>query len=64
MHFLYISGAKVYLACRDVTKGEAAEKAIKETAKNDKVKFLKLDLASFKSIREFADTFKESKHFP
>lgn len=50
-------GAKVYLACRDLDRGEAARKEIIERSGNREVYFWKLDLASFKSIREFAANF-------
>lgn len=48
-------GAKVILACRDTKKGEDAVKWMKEqTGGLAKVEFRHLDLASFKSVREFA----------
>lgn len=47
-------GARVILACRNMTKAEAArDDIIKETGNKD-VHCKKLDLASFKSVREFA----------
>lgn len=53
-------GAKVYLACRDTGRAESARQEIikASSAASEKVKLLQLDLASFKSIREFVETFK------
>lgn len=47
-------GGKVYIACRDVTRGEEALKEIKAKSGSDKVFFLQLDLASLESVRQFA----------
>lgn len=52
-------GGKVYIACRDVTKGEDALKEIKKQSGSDKVFFLQLDLASMASVREFSKKFHE-----
>jgi NAD(P)-dependent dehydrogenase (short-subunit alcohol dehydrogenase family) len=46
-------GAKVYLACRDMTRCEAARKEIMEESNNPNVFARKLDLASLESVREF-----------
>ena len=43
------------LACRDLTRGNTAADEIKNTTKNSNVLVQKLDLASQKSVREFAD---------
>ncbi|XP_078593062.1 retinol dehydrogenase 12-like [Branchiostoma floridae x Branchiostoma japonicum] len=47
-------GARVILACRDVTKAEAAAEDIRKTTGNGNVLVRKLDLASLASVREFA----------
>ncbi|CAH1263546.1 RDH12 [Branchiostoma lanceolatum] len=47
-------GARVILACRDVTKAEAAAEDIRKTTGNGNVVVLKLDLSSLASVREFA----------
>ena len=52
-------GAKVYIACRDIKRGEEALKEIKERSQSNKVYFLQLDLASLDSVREFAKTFQQ-----
>ena len=52
-------GAKVYIACRDIKRGEDALKEIKERSQSDKVFFLQLDLASMESIRKFSKKFHE-----
>lgn len=50
-------GGKVYIACRDVKRGEDALKEIKERSQSDKVIFLQLDLSSLASVREFSEKF-------
>ena len=53
-------GANVILACRDVTKGEEVTKEMQtETGVLGKMKVMKLDLASLKSIHQFVDDFKK-----
>lgn len=47
-------GGKIYLACRDSQKAEAARGRIIEATGNRNVFCRKLDLSSFTSIREFA----------
>ena len=56
-----ISGARVILACRNVTEGRAAAEEIRKETSNINVVFMKLDLSSFKSIRDFVEKFNESK---
>jgi NAD(P)-dependent dehydrogenase (short-subunit alcohol dehydrogenase family) len=53
-----ILGGTIILACRDKTKGTEAVNLIKAQTNNQNVEFGQLDLASLKSIKEFADTFK------
>jgi protochlorophyllide reductase len=55
-------GATVILACRDVTKGEAAADWIAGTsaAERDRLRVIRLDLASLASVREAADEIRAS----
>lgn len=56
-------GARVYLACRDVQKGELVASEIQASTGNSQVLVRKLDLADTKSIRSFAEGFlAEEKH--
>ncbi|XP_023931511.1 retinol dehydrogenase 12-like [Lingula anatina] len=48
---------EVILACRSEEKAQAAVKAIKEESPNADVMFMKLDLASLDSVRQFVDNF-------
>lgn len=50
-------GARVYIACRDVQKGELVAKEIQTMTGNQEVLVRKLDLADTKSIRAFAEGF-------
>lgn len=50
-------GARVYLACRDKVKGEAVARGIRKKTGNQNVFAARLDLASLRSIKEFADDF-------
>lgn len=52
-------GATVVLACRDVTKAEAARADIVATTANERVLVRPLDLGSRSSIRDFAARFRE-----
>ncbi|XP_049754393.1 retinol dehydrogenase 11 [Elephas maximus indicus] len=54
-------GARVYLACRDVQKGELVAKEIQTKTGNQQVLVRKLDLADTKSIRAFAKGFLEEE---
>lgn len=47
-------GARVIMACRNLDAANKAKDEIVEQTKNDKVIVKKLDVSSFKSIREFA----------
>ncbi|XP_068933699.1 retinol dehydrogenase 11-like isoform X5 [Petaurus breviceps papuanus] len=55
-------GARVYLACRDLQKGELAANEIRAKTGNQQVLVQKLDLSDTKSIRAFAEAFL-SGHF-
>lgn len=46
-------GAKVYLACRDLSRANDAKTDIIQRTGNKNVFVKKLDLSSFDSIREF-----------
>jgi len=50
-------GACVVIACRDVKRGEKAERDIRKAVSNAKVNFMPLDLFSFKSIERFVSAF-------
>ncbi|XP_017345620.1 dehydrogenase/reductase SDR family member 13a.3 isoform X1 [Ictalurus punctatus] len=50
-------GARVILACRNKEKAEAAVYDIRRESGNTAVLFMHLDLASLKSVRDFAETF-------
>ena len=56
-------GARVVLACRTLAKGEELRTQIESTMpigrQKPDVKVMKLDLASLKSVREFADQWKK-----
>lgn len=54
-------GGRVILACRSEERGQAAVEDIRRTCNNDDVVFKKLDLASFKSIRAFAQDINENE---
>lgn len=54
-------GGKIYLACRNDQKGLKAVEIVQNSSGNQNVKFLKLNLASFKSVREFCKSFCESE---
>jgi NAD(P)-dependent dehydrogenase (short-subunit alcohol dehydrogenase family) len=50
-------GGKIYLACRDVKRGNDALERIKNESGSDNVHFMQLDLSSLKSVREFSKKF-------
>jgi len=52
---------KVYMACRDMSACEIARKEIVLESRNKYVYCRKCDLASFKSIREFAENLKNKE---
>lgn len=47
-------GGKVFIACRDIKRGEQALKDVQNRSGSIDVYFMQLDLASMESIREFA----------
>lgn len=49
------------MGCRDIEKCEAAAKEIRGKTLNHNVYACRLDLASMKSIREFADRIKKGE---
>lgn len=55
---LAAKGAAVVLACRDVRRGEEAERRIKSEGHAGQARFMRLDLADLASVLEFADAFK------
>lgn len=59
--FFFGPGARVYIACRDVLKGESAASEIRADTKNSQVLVRKLDLSDTKSIRAFAEGFLAGK---
>ena len=52
---------RVIMACRSADKAEKAMADIRAIVPSAKLEFIKLDLNSLKSVREFAKTFSE-KH--
>ncbi|XP_069471403.1 dehydrogenase/reductase SDR family member 13 isoform X2 [Ambystoma mexicanum] len=54
-------GARIILACRSKERGESAVYDIRRESGNQQVLFLKLDLASLASVRQFADAFLKSE---
>lgn len=56
-------GGKIYIACRDKTRGEEALKDIKKQSGSENVHLLELDLASTDSIREFSRKFHERESY-
>ncbi|MGW1077046.1 oxidoreductase [Streptomyces sp. NPDC002537] len=50
-------GARVVLACRDATRGKAAEDRVRAEAPGAEVLFAPLDLADLASVRAFAEEF-------
>lgn len=57
LFFVLAPGARVYIACRDVLKGESAASEIRADTKNHQVLVRKLDLSDTRSIRAFAESF-------
>lgn len=54
---LAAKGAKVMMACRNQSKGQAALESIKQATPAADLELLSLDLSSLTSVRSFADAF-------
>lgn len=52
-------GATVVMACRSAERGQQALQAVKQATNNPKVEWMRLDLSSQASIRQFAAAFQE-----
>lgn len=50
-------GARVIMACRSRERGESAMEDVKKESGSNNVVFMPLDLASLKSVRNFADNY-------
>lgn len=55
--YCVFSGARVIMACRDLTRGEAAATEIRSSTGNTNVVVQQLNLASLGSVRQFAREF-------
>ncbi|XP_077566838.1 WW domain-containing oxidoreductase [Stigmatopora nigra] len=53
-----LHGARVILACRNLSRGNKAASVIREEWHKARVEAMMCDLASFRSVREFAEAFK------
>lgn len=51
------TGARVVLACRNLTKGEAARREIEAAVPGAVLELEELDLSSLDSVRAFAERF-------
>ncbi|XP_071802526.1 retinol dehydrogenase 14-like [Asterias amurensis] len=60
-HKYAAAGYEVIMACRDEVKGQEAVGEVQKANPTAKVSFMKLDLGSLKSVREFVDNFHELK---
>jgi len=54
-------GADVVMACRSLERGQSALDDVRQASGSQRVELMRLDLASQRSIREFAESFKR-KH--
>ena len=50
-------GGKIYMACRDINRGEAALQEVRELSGSKSVFYMQLDLASMESIRHFSQKY-------
>ena len=55
------AGARVVMACRDLTRAEKAAEEIRRSTGNGNVVVRHLDLASVYSVREFTKEFRASE---
>ena len=61
---IYAVGAEVIMACRDETKTvQVIDDTKKSLSSASKVCFMKLDLSSLQSVRDFAAAFTASKFY-
>lgn len=58
---LSFAGARVVMACRDLTRAESAADEIRQSTGNGNVVVRHLDLASLYSIRQFTKEFLETE---
>ncbi len=58
---LAVRGARIYIACRDMKKGQLALNEIREKSGNENIFLMKLDLASCESIREFVKEYEKKE---
>lgn len=59
--FVCLPGARVVMACRDLTRAESAAEEIREATGNGNVVIRHLDLASLHSVRQFAKDYVDSE---
>ncbi|CAG2116662.1 unnamed protein product [Medioppia subpectinata] len=60
-YLLSLRGAKIYIGCRDIKKGETAIQEIKARNPDSNLTLFKLDLSSLKSVRYFANQIKNTE---
>ena len=58
---IYLLGAKVIIACRDMTRANAAADDITRISGSKEIYVRQLDLASLKSVRTFAENIKKTE---
>lgn len=58
---LALRGARVYIACRDMKKGQLAVDEIRAKTGNNNIFMMKLDLASCESIRQFVSEYRKKE---
>lgn len=55
-------GGKIYLACRSEERALVALEQVKQQSKSETIFFMKLDLGSLDSVREFSKKFHETEN--